>query len=66
MGLPSHYSICSSQLKYQMNKILFNASVLLEQLLSSVPYATLCAIPNGTFMSFVYMLKNSSITLVKN
>ena len=41
-GLPSHYSICPSQLKYQMKKFWLKASVLYEQLLSSVPYALVC------------------------
>ena len=39
--LPSNYSICPSQL-------------LCEQLLSSVPYATLCPIRRGMFIIFVY------------
>ena len=35
-------------------KIWLKASVLYEQLLSSVPYATLCPICNSVFMFFVY------------
>ena len=54
MGLPSHYSICPSQMKYQIKQFWFKASVLYEQLLSSVPYATLCIICNSVFMFFVY------------
>ena len=54
VGLPSHYSICHSQMKYQMKKFWLSTSVLYEQLLSSVPYATLCTIHNSMFMSFVY------------
>ena len=53
-GLPCHYSICPSQLKYHMKKIWLKARVLYEQLLSSVPYARLCPIRNGMFMIFVY------------
>ena len=53
-GLPSHYSICPSQLKYQMKIVWLKASVLYEQLLSSAPYATLCPILSGMFMIFVY------------
>ena len=41
MGLLSHYSKYPSQLKYQIKKNRFKASVLYKQLLSSVPYATL-------------------------
>ena len=54
MGLPSHYSTCPTQLMYQIKKIWHKASVLYEQLLSSVPYATLCPISNSMFMFFVY------------
>ena len=54
MGLPSHYSICPSQLMYQTKKFWPTANVLYEQLLSSVPYTTLCLIRNGVFMFFVY------------
>ena len=54
MGLPSHYSICPSQMKYQIKQFWFKASVLYEQLLSSVPYATLCTICNSVFMFFVH------------
>ena len=54
MELPSYYSICASQLKYQMKKYWLKASVLYEQLLSSVQYATLCPIRNSMFMFFVY------------
>ena len=39
MRLPSHTSICPSQLKYQMKFFWLKASVLYEQLLNSVPYA---------------------------
>ena len=42
VGLTSHYRTCPSQLKYQMKKIWLKASVLYEQLLSSVSYATVC------------------------
>ena len=41
MELPSHYSICLSQMKYQMKSFWLKVSVLYEQLLGSVPYATL-------------------------
>ena len=54
MGLPSHYSICPYQLMYQIKKIWLKASVLYEQLFSSVSYATLCPICNDMFMFFVY------------
>ena len=54
MGLPSQYSISPSQLTYQIKIFWLKASVLYEQLLSSVPYATLCPIRNGMFMFFVY------------
>ena len=53
-GLPSHYSISPSQLMYQIKKFWLEASVLYEQLLSSVPYGTLCLIRNIMFMFFVY------------
>ena len=42
MELPCHYSICLSHLKYQIKNFWLKASVLYEQLLSSVPYATVC------------------------
>ena len=35
MGLPSHYSICPFQLKYQMKNFWLKTSVLNEQLLGS-------------------------------
>ena len=54
MRLPSHYSMCPSQLMYQIKKIWLKASVLYKQLLSSVPYATLCLIRNSMFIFFVY------------
>ena len=47
--LPSHYKICPSQLEYQVKSFWLKASVLYGQLLSSVPYATLCPICNGMF-----------------
>ena len=53
MGLLSHYRICASQLKYQMRKYWLKANVLHEQLLSSVPYTTLCPIRNSMLMFFV-------------
>ena len=53
-GFPSHHSIRPSQLQYQMKKFWLKARVLYEQLLSSVPYATLCPIHNSIFMIFVY------------
>ena len=53
MGLPSHDSIRPSQFKYQMKKMWLKASVLYEQLLSSVPYTPLCPIHNSMFM-FLY------------
>ena len=53
MGLPSHYSICFSQLRCQMKKCWLKASVLYEQLLNSV-YATLCPIHQNMFVFFVY------------
>ena len=41
--------------KFQPLKFLFpDFLVLYEQLLSSVPYTTVCPIPNGMFMIFVY------------
>ena len=51
MRLPYHYSQCPSQMKYQMKKFWLTASVLYEQLLSSVPYATLFPICNGMLYS---------------
>ena len=54
MGLPSHYSIYPSQLNYQIKKFWLKASVLYEQLLTSVIYATLCPILNGIFIFFEY------------
>ena len=54
MGLPSYFSICLSQLMCQMKIFWLKASVLYEQQLSSVPYATLCPIRKGMFMFFVY------------
>ena len=54
MGLPSHYSIHFPHLKYQMKTFWSKASVMYEQLLSSVPYAMLCPIHNTMFMFFVY------------
>ena len=43
-GFLSHYSICPSQLMYQMKNVWPKASVLYEQLLSSVPYVCLCSL----------------------
>ena len=54
MRLPSHYRICPSQLMYQIKIFWLNASVFYEQLLSSVPYITLCPIHNSVFMFFLY------------
>ena len=54
MGLPSHHSICPSQLKYQMKKLWLKESVLYDQLFSSFSYATLFTIRNGIFMLFAY------------
>ena len=54
MGLPSHYNICPSQLKYQMKKSWLKAIMLYQQLLSSVSYATFCPIYNSMFMFYVY------------
>ena len=51
MRLPYHYSQCPSRLKYQMKKLWLKASVLYEQLLSSVPYVTLFRICNGMLYS---------------
>ena len=56
MGLPSHYSVCPSQLKYQMKKFWLKASVLYKLLLSSVPYTTLHLIHNSMFIFFVYWI----------
>ena len=56
-GLPSHYSICLSQLKYQMENFWLKLSVLYDELLSSVPCATLCPIRNGVFMMTEYNLE---------
>ena len=65
-GLPSHYSICPSQLEYLMKNVWLKASVLHEQLLSSVPYAILCPICNSTFMIFVYWTIHQSLWLKIN
>ena len=54
-GLTSHYSICPSQLKYQIKKIWLKTSVLYEQLLSSAPYATLCLCSFYTEQSINYI-----------
>ena len=54
MGLSSHYSIRPSQLMYQIKKFWLKESVFYEQILSSVPYGTLCPIRNGMFKFFVY------------
>ena len=53
MGPLSHRSICPSQLKYLIKTFWLQASVLYEQLLSSVPYTALCPTCNGLFMLFV-------------
>ena len=53
-GLPPHYSICPSQLKYQIKKFWLKASVLYEQLLSSFPDATLCPMCKSMLMIFVF------------
>ena len=50
---PSHYSICPSQLKYQMKNFWLKTGVLYEQL-CSVPFATLWPIYSSMFMFFVY------------
>ena len=52
--LPFDYSICLSQLKHQIKSFWLKASMLHEQLLSNVPYATLCPIRNDMFMIFAY------------
>ena len=54
MGIPSYYSICPSQLKYQMKKFWLEVVVFKEQLLSSVPYATLCLCSLYTEQSINY------------
>ena len=54
MGLPSHSSIYSSQMKYQMKNFWLKADVLYEQLLISVPYAARRSVGNGMFIFFVY------------
>ena len=54
LGLPSHHSICPFQLMSEVKKFWFKANILYDQLLSSVPYATLCPIHNSMFMFFVY------------
>ena len=62
-GLASHYSICPSQLNYQMKHFWLKASVLYEQLSSSVPDATL-----SHTQRYVYdlcILNNPLIALVK-
>ena len=41
-GIPSLNRICPSQLKYQIKKIWLKACAWYEQLLNSVPYATVC------------------------
>ena len=41
-------------LKYQMKKCWLKVNILYEQLLTSVPYATLCPICNSMFTFFVY------------
>ena len=53
-GLPSYYSTCPSQMKYQIKMFWFKASLLYEQLLSSVSYATRCPYATVCFMLFVY------------
>ena len=63
MGLPSHYSICPSQLMYQIKIFWLKASVLYEQLLSSVhmrhvvPYATVCLCSLYTEQSINYFVQ---------
>ena len=52
--LPSHYSICPSQLKYQIKKFSLKVNVLFKQLLRSVTYAALFFIRKGIFMTFAY------------
>ena len=54
MGIPSNYSTCPSQSKYQIKHFWLKAGGLHKQLLNSVPYATLYPIHNGMFMFFVY------------
>ena len=46
MGFPSHYSICPSQLKYQMKNFWLRVGVLHEQLLRNAPWAPLCHMRN--------------------
>ena len=63
MGLPSHYSICPSQLMYQIKNFWLKANVLYEQLLSSVhmrhvvPYATVCLCSLYTEQSINYFVQ---------
>ena len=54
MGLPSRYSMCPSQLKCQMKNFWLKLSVLFQELLSSVTYATSCPIRSGMVMFLVY------------
>ena len=56
IGLPSYYSICPSQFMYQIKKFWLKASVLYEQLLSSVPYATICLRSLNTEQSINYFV----------
>ena len=57
MGVPSHYIICPSQLMYQIKYFWLKASVLYEQLLSSVPYATVCLCSLYTEQSINYFVQ---------
>ena len=57
MGVPSHYIICPSQLMYQIKYFWLKASVLYEQLLSSVPYAAVCLCSLYTEQSINYFVQ---------
>ena len=57
MGVPSHYIICPSQLMYQIKYFWLKASVLYEQLLSSIPYATVCLCSLYTEQSINYYVQ---------
>ena len=60
-GFPSHYSICSYQLKSQMKNIWLKANVLYQQLLSSVAVSH-----TQRCVYDLCILNNPSIYLVKN
>ena len=62
MGLPSHYSTCPSQSKYQIKYFWLKAGGWHKQLLNSVPYATL----TQRYVYVLCILNNPLSNLVKN